>query len=377
MVQVLYRRMEDERTVRCGLAILDMDINDFSRLSHILSSSADPHVRISTEVDTDALWEFLFDTGFIYPKKYHLFQSYRGDFKETYRKLYQENPEIARHFTYEKDGKIYGHMSMVRAYERTWMIHHHAARPLEGKRAGFAVLKHLIYYLNGLYHLPSANLDYLMCYFRPDNTFPNLIFGGFAGETANAKICSMDLFSYVTFSVIGRYKFLPEGWTLKECSALELWELDLFYRHNSGGLLFESFGLGRKSAKEESLKKTCSRLGFTRDWMIYSLSYKGDLKAVFIVDHSDLGINLSELLNCMKILITDPDSLPWEILSTAVGQLAGIYQMEKIPILIYPTTYAEAGNVQNEKNYQLWIFDIHYGNDYLAYMQKKFGARFQ
>ncbi len=375
--QVLYRRPEKENKVLCGLAILDMDIKDYSRLSHILSSASDPYVCVSSEVDMDALWEFFFDTGFIYPKKYHLFQSYRDDFKETYRKLYQENPEIARHFTYEKDGKIYGHMSMVRAYERTWMIHHHAARPLDGKRTGFVVLKHLVNYLNGMYHLPSASMDYLMCYFRPDNTFPNLIFGDFSRELGNSKGCSMDLFSYVPYPVMGRHENLPDEWALKESSALELWELDLFYRHVSGGLFFEAFGIRQNNTGESSLSMTCSRLGFTRHWMAYSLVHRGDLKAVLIVDQSDLGINLSELLNCIKIVITDPGGLPWQILSTAIDQLAGIYQVDKIPILIYPTSYAEAGNVLSEKQYNLWILDVHFGNEYLAYMQKKFGAKFR
>ncbi len=101
--QVISRRAEGDKTVRCGLAILDMDIRAYSRLSQIISNAQDPHNYVSNEVDMDALWEFFFETGFIYPKKYKLFQSYRDDFKETYRKLYQENPEIARHFTYEKN----------------------------------------------------------------------------------------------------------------------------------------------------------------------------------------------------------------------------------------------------------------------------------
>ena len=83
-----------------------MDIRTYSRLSQIITNSQDANSNISNEVEMDALWEFFFDTGFIYPKKYKLFQSYKDDFKETYRKLYQENPEIARHFTYEKNGKI-------------------------------------------------------------------------------------------------------------------------------------------------------------------------------------------------------------------------------------------------------------------------------
>jgi hypothetical protein len=106
--QVIYRRNEKEKGIRCALAILDMDIKTYTRLTNILGSALDPNVHISNEINSNAMWEFLFESGFIYPKKYRLIKSYREDFKKTYRKLYQESPEIARHITYERNGQIPG-----------------------------------------------------------------------------------------------------------------------------------------------------------------------------------------------------------------------------------------------------------------------------
>jgi hypothetical protein len=141
--QVIHRHNEEEKGIRSGFAILDMDIDTYGRLTHILTSARDPHANISNDVDLDALWEFFFEANFLYPMKYRLIQPYRESFKETYRKLYRENPEIAGHFTYQKNGRIFGHISMVRAYEKAWMIHHHAARNMDNRRAGFIVLKQI------------------------------------------------------------------------------------------------------------------------------------------------------------------------------------------------------------------------------------------
>ena len=127
-VQIIYRRIE-EKNIRYGVAILDMDIHSYSRINHILGINSDSKISVSTKVDTDALWDFFFQAGFIYPEKYGFCQAHRKKFIETYRKLYQENPEIARHVTYNKNGRIYGHISMIRAYERTWLIQHHASMP--------------------------------------------------------------------------------------------------------------------------------------------------------------------------------------------------------------------------------------------------------
>ncbi len=375
--QVIYRLEEKEEDIRCALAILDMDINTYSRLTHILTNALDPHAYISSEVDMDALWEFFFDSGFIYPKKYRLIQSHREDFKETYRKRYQDSPEIARHFTYQKNGRIYGHISMVRAYERAWMIHHHAARALDSNRTGFMVLRQIMHYLNDMYHLPSAKMDYVMCYFRPENKFPNIVFGGFARAMKNARGCSMDLFSYLPHTSLSLGAQLPDGWSLKQCSALDLWELDRFYSHYSGGLLLDALGLGKKDYGDEPLGEVYSRLGFLRKWRAYSLSHKGELNAVMIVNQSNMGFNLSELLNSIKIIVTNPEDLPWNVLSIAIAQLTSIYHMDRVPILFYPFDYVKNKNIPYEKQYQLWVLNVQYGNEYLEYMKREFRISYE
>ena len=123
--------------------------------------------------------------------------------------------------------------------------------------------------------------------------------------------------------------------------------------NNSIALLVDALGLAEEDSGGESLEEVYSRLGFLRTKTAYSLTHKGDLHAVLIVNQSDLGINLSELLNCIKILVITPEELPWNVLSTAIAQLTGIYDMERVPVLFYPSNYVEAKKVPYEKHYQL------------------------
>jgi hypothetical protein len=371
--QIIYRKKGDNNNIRYGIAILDMDINSYGRINHILSINSDPQISVSSEIDMDALWEFFFQTGFIYPEKYRFCMDHREKFINTYRKLYLENPEIARHITYEKNGRIYGHMSMIRAYERTWLIHHHAARPMgESKLPGFIVLRQMMIFLHGMYQLSSANMDYVICYFRPENKFPDRVFGGFARDLKNPQGCSLDLFSYVTLPLAYPEKPLPEGWILKESTSPDLWELEQFYKNNSGGLLLNILRFGESDAANDSVEKVFERLGFLRKWRTYSLSYEDRLKAVFIVDQSDLAINMSDLLNCIKIIITDSAMLPPEVLSLAALKLGGVYSLDKVTLLIYPAQYAKSAGFSYKKHYQLWITDMRYSNQFMDYVQGKF-----
>jgi hypothetical protein len=370
--QVIYCRETEGEGFRCGLAILDMSINSYSRLTHILTNALDAHAHISSELDMDALWEFFFRAGFIYPKKYRLIQSHRTRFKETYKKLYQGNPEIARHFTYQKNGQIFGHISMVRAYERTWMIHHHAAQNMDNKRTGFMVLKQIMHYLNDMYRLPSAHMDYAMCYFRPENKFPDRVFGGFARELNNPQGCSLDVFAYLPYTRLSVGAQLPEDYSLEICSERDLWEIGRYYGQNSGGLLLDALCLGQNGPGQQSLEEAYGQHGFLRSCQAYALRKDEKVNALLIVNKSNLGFNLSELLNGIKVLVTKPDQLPWSLLSTAIAQLTREYRIEKIPVMFYPFPYVKACGIPFEKRYQLWVLNVNYGNEFMEYVQRRF-----
>ena len=322
-------------------------------------------------VEMDALWEFFFDTGFIYPKKYHLLQSSRDEFKETYRKLYQEDQEIEAHFTCEKNGQIYGHVSIVRAYQRAWMVHHLAARPLNGKRTGLFVLKNLLQFFDGFLRYPSIRMDHMIVYFRPDNHFPNLFFGGFARDLGNPQACSLDLFAYMSHPTGRLPNPFPQGWQLTDFDTCHLPELERYYRNASGGLLLDVLRLGQPDEGHESLEEIYRRHGFFRQWRLYALTREKALKAFFVVNHSSPGLNLSELLNSITVIVTDPAGLPWEILSAALSRLTPEYRTENVTLLIYPATYPSEQGVKVDRQYDLWIIDTQYGKEYLDYMEKK------
>ncbi len=370
-VQILHRKMAENKA-RYGVVILDMDIHSYSRINHILGIHSVPQVSVSMEVEMDALWEFFFQTGFIYPEKYKSCLAYRQPFMETYRKLYQENPEIARHVTLEKNGKIYGHMSMVRAYERTWLVQHHAAKTTENKTAGFAVLRQMVLFLHGMFQLPSAKLDYAICYFRPDNRFPDRVFGGFVRDFNNLQACSLDLFTYLRLPVATPENDLPHQWRLRESTPLDIWELKQFYKHHSGGLMLNVLCSGIDDDGAESLEKIFERLGFLRKSRIYSLINNDKLKAVFVVDQSDLAVNMSDLLNCMKVLIVDPAELPQELLFLSAKKLSKVYDLDKVILLIYPESYIKLNGISANKQYQLCIADMRYWTHFLEYIQNKF-----
>jgi hypothetical protein len=89
---------------------------------------------------------------------------------------------------------------------------------------------------------------------------------------------------------------------------------------------------------------------------------------VLIANQSDPGLSLSDFLNGIKIIVNDEAGLLWEILSAAISQLVGRYTIDKIPVMIYPSSYLETKGVPCEKHYNLWILSAHYGREFCEYM---------
>ena len=119
----------------------------------------------------------------------------------------------------------------------------------------------------------------------------------------------------------------------------------------------------------ESLKKSFIKAGFKRDCRTYCLCIEGQRVAFFIVNQSDMGFNLSDLLNGIKIIVLEPEKLPWAQLSAAINHLSVIFTTEKIPVLIFPDNYLASQNIAAEKQYALWILQLRRGgDDYFLYM---------
>ena len=367
--QVLYRQEDLESNMaKCGLAIADMDLQSFTHLNHILGVYNDKHTHVSSEVEMNALWEFFFDTGFIYGEKYEHIEPHRDEFKETYQKLYQNKPDIAQYFVYKNNGKIYGHIAMIHAYQSSWLIHHFAARRMSNLLPGMAVLKQINQYLISYNRLPSSGLNFVMTYYQPNNAIIDRIFGKFTRHLNNLKKSSLDLFSYMQFKKVNSTLSLPDGWVVRESTPRDMVKLKDYYESASGGLLLNALGLDIPS---DSIKKSFTDAGFKRDYQTYCLFCEDRQMAFFIVNQSDINLNLSNLINGIKIIVIEPNILSWEMLSNTVNHLAGCYSEQIIPLLIYPSQYLPHQKISVEKQYTLWIMDTrHSGDEYLAYMNK-------
>ncbi len=372
-VQVVYRKICSEGHkggwVKCGLAILDMDMANNVKLSSLLHQANNRYSYICNKVDLDALWEFFFETGFIYPDKYVYIEANKERIKTTYEKLYTRSPGIARHFIYQDKGRILGHMAMVRFYEDAWLVHHHAAKKSALNKAGLIVLKQIGRFIHDSCRLNAIHLKYVLMYYRPNNRFPNRVFGGACQQIADPQCCSIDAFAYVHLPIAPAAE-IPEPWELAPAQPEDLAELRDFYEYDSGGLMIDALDLNPETSGRTGLEEEYRRLGFKKEKHIVALKDDGQLKAVILVNVTDFGFNLSNLTNCIKFIVVDAEGLTRDIFEKAVYAINATYPFEELTVLVNPVSFVESIQLPYEKIYNMWALNTRISDPYFRYLKR-------
>ncbi len=368
--QVIHRTLLPEgKLVKIGLALLDIDPLEHMELVSLLQQAKNPDTYVSHQVDIDALWDFFFETGFIYPQKYASLVNNKEKFKKTYTKLYAQQPNIARHFIHMEHSRILSHFAMLRLYEKTWCLHHHAAVSGE-RKSGLIVLDRLCDFINDTHPIDSANTQYTTGFYRTNNKFPVKFYGGATEYLNNPKACSIDDFAYLNFEAVQvEGADTSESWELSATNKGDFEDLRGFYEKSSGGLLLEAFDLTPESMGINTISEEYAKSGFQREVHHVSIRRHGELKAVLAINRTDVGLNFSDLTNALQVFVVDDSGFKHQDFKTMLSQVAAKFSLKEFPVMVYPTGFMTDKNIPFEKTYRCNVISSHFWDDYMRYLR--------
>lgn len=376
--QVVYRseptnENNHEAGARCGVALLDIDIQDHLRLLSILQRAKNRNAHLSTEVDVDTLWEFFFEVGFIYPSKYMQLAQRKEGFLETFRRTYLEQTPIARHFTFHVDGQIQSHLSAVRLYEQTWFQQHHAARVSGKKALGFETIRQLAEYFYSAYFLSHDKIGFVAGVYRPENRFPARYFREIVKHLDNPKAASIDVFSYLSevpdLEDGWDWAQMPPDWEMARTTRSDLIELAGFYEQASGGCLIDALDLREGMLGRTQLEREYKKLGMVRRRHLYSIKRNHELAAVIEVHESDTGLSLSRMDRVVMAYVLNSE-LPPGLLTVLVKGLSNKFLLDNPPMMIFPQEYAGNKGLNPDKCYEMMILNVFHGEEYMKFLDE-------
>ena len=88
------------------------------------------------------------------------------------------------------------------------------------------------------------------------------------------------------------------------------------------------------------------------------------------MNKSNLGLNLSELTNCIKVFVLDSEGLSKKMLNQMLCAVSEKIGITETPVLLYPVDYAKDHSIRFEKIYDLWILDLKHIDDYFNYVNR-------
>ena len=371
--QVVYRNQVDDHAngTQCGIAILDIDIQDHLRLLSLLQRAQNRNAHLSSEVDIEALWEFFFETGFIYPSKYQQLAQQKDGFLNSFRKTYLDQTPIARHFTFQSEGQIMAHLSAIRLYEQTWFQQHHAARRAGKHAVGLEVLHQLTEYFYNACHLNNDKIGYVAGFYRPENRFPSRYFRSAVKQLNNKKAASLDLFAYFSripecYKQWSRTETTP-AWRLQQTTRGDLIEFNGFYEQVSGGCMADALSLKAEMLGRTVIEEEFAKLGLTRRRHLYSVKRGQELMAIIELHESDTGLSLSRMDHVVICYVLN-DELPPELLCFKLQRLVVKFTLEQPPLMIFPASYPEKHLFKREQTYEMMIHNMLHMAEYMHFL---------
>jgi hypothetical protein len=76
------------------------------------------------------------------------------------------------------------------------------------------------------------------------------------------------------------------------------------------------------------------------------------------------------LTNCIKAIVIDPKGVTKGFLYNVLSEILKKVELEEMPVMIYPASFAEEVALPYEKHYNLWAINLQYTDDYFRYLNR-------
>jgi len=126
------------------------------------------------------------------------------------------------------------------------------------------------------------------------------------------------------------------------------------------------------STKNSEVRELYGKEGLKRDTRLFSLKDKDELLAVFFIDITETGLNLSELTNSVKVFVIEPEKLTKEVLEASLNETGKMFYRDKMSVLVYPADFMEKVEMEFKKRYILWVTDMEHTDPYFKYVNRFF-----
>lgn len=343
---------------RLGGVFVNASVELLKDISDYAEKSKSTFVESVDEDDLDQLWEFLFETNFIYQGKRKQIQSRSREIIETYHRLVTKDNPIVRKIVYKENEEIKGHLSGIRFYDESWIIQHLNASKSDNGSAAQMVLKSMIDFLYDSKAHAKNNIYHVMAFYRPNNLYPAILFGESARLINDKeKVDSVD-FSFGLYEA--RNQELDSSNTEFDGDSKACVDglVDLLVRKKLISFM-RAVGLAKSDPLSLSVSAMFADLGLYRERHV-EVVRKRNSTVYALVETASPGVNLSEITNSIYLFQDVENESDSQILSELILKKCAEKYFENrdiLPTVLSPMGETFARCVTWSKFYTCWILN--------------------
>jgi hypothetical protein len=262
-------------------------------------------VRRAGRADRDGIWELYLRSGFLYPAKLKRLSSRLDRVRETLAGLLSAGEDVGRVSVRERDSRLTCSLSVVRAYERTWLVQHMAS--LTDPRGMLAVLRRTVSWM--VHH---HEVDYGLFTWRPGNRSAEEMLGSIRRSLADggAGFSVSETSDYYVLDIATlRHRVdgrgsdrRQDGIELSVAAQEDCADLALALERRFGTVFCAVHSLRPDELTLGALSQRYRAYGLGRWRQVYVARYAGIPLAVALAEWASPGMNLSMFLNKYQIL---------------------------------------------------------------------------
>ena len=324
-------------------------------------------VQVARDVELEELWTLYEDTGFLYPEKIERLRSSLPEIHHTIGALLRANGDLLETVTTRLDGTLSGHLCALRAYRRTWVIQHLAAR----RRLGGAGVLNLAI---ARYTQVRPDVHWLKMYFRPDNAFPRTVFGSYAESVRHSPKSDLREFRYLTADA-NRPGERIAGVTVRTAIPADHRVITDWFvaRGRTTELMANDLVEGQHCLPMASAR--FAQIGLRRHRRILAAERDGVVTGFALLEVSSLGMNLSELTNAFTVHLVEPDaSSRSALIEAARAHYRSLGRREVVALAesdVDLDAFTSAG-FASSKSYLCWTFHRDHASGILDHFEQTF-----
>lgn len=293
------------RPRRCGVRILELAPEARTVILDAFIKARCPDARDGSELAFPDIWDLFRAAEVRFPDYPYHDGPPQEALLSSHRVLGNGSHGLSKTIVYQREGRLYGHISGLRIYSRTWLSQHLVVRP--GYHRHESISQELVA-LAADYAESLEDVEYLRALWRCRNRWTSRIYGAIASRLERPGLSCLHAFTPCRLPVDAALPPPREDLRVRPAATSDLRWLEQYLRETQDVVRLRSSDLVEGEMSMGTLAGRYADAGLRRGRGIALVEGPHGPKGFVLMEDSTPGLFWAEWYNAFSLVMVEPDA---------------------------------------------------------------------